>query len=144
MSESESESPSIIQTAYPSLGPRGARADPSWRWAKAGFTLDGSPVHLRTQIETENHSCSHSHLRTIQSPINLTACLWTVGGSWRTGREPMLRRGEHANSTQKDRPPTAPRQVLQGGVVASTVASQQEGHGEVWASWIKNPLLMSQ
>ena len=36
-----------------------------------------------------------------ESPINLHACLWTVGGSRRTWREPTQTRGEHANSAQK-------------------------------------------
>ena len=34
---------------------------------------------------------------------NMCPSLWTVGGSWSTGRKPTPTRGEHANTTQ-DRP----------------------------------------
>uniref|UniRef100_A0A669DAA6 Metalloendopeptidase n=1 Tax=Oreochromis niloticus TaxID=8128 RepID=A0A669DAA6_ORENI len=56
---------------------------------------------------TDNHSRSHSLTPSdnLDYPINLspqTACLWTVGGSRSTRREPTQTRGEHANSTQKD------------------------------------------
>ena len=36
-----------------------------------------------------------------QTNCQLTECLWTVGGSQRTHREPTQTRGEHANSAQK-------------------------------------------
>lgn len=40
----------------------------------------------------------------LELSINLTplpSCLWTVGGSQNTQREPSQTRGEHENSTQK-------------------------------------------
>lgn len=38
----------------------------------------------------------------LESPVNLTtACLWDVGGSHSTQRNPTQTWGEHANSTQK-------------------------------------------
>lgn len=39
----------------------------------------------------------------LESPINLNldVCLWVVGGSWNTWREPKGTQEEHANDTQK-------------------------------------------
>ena len=38
----------------------------------------------------------------LESPVNLSACFWMVGGTRRTRREPTHTRGEHAASTQTE------------------------------------------
>ncbi len=52
---------------------------------------------------TYRHSSIHTHIHTYRQ-FRVTcqpACLWTVGGSCSTWREPMQTRGEHENSTQR-------------------------------------------
>lgn len=63
-----------------------AGAYPSWHCAKGG-------VHNNnlTRIRTTTGN--------LESPIHQLACLWRR--SWRTQREPMQTRGEHANSRQR-------------------------------------------
>jgi len=53
---------SILQTTYPFLGLRGAGANPSGHWAKAGFTLATSPCQ---GCHWENMQTSHG--RTAQT-----------------------------------------------------------------------------
>ena len=74
--------PSIISTAYPLSGCRGAGANPSWHWERGGVHPGqvASPS-LGWHIERNNHSHIHTygHVRVSSSP----ACVWTVGGSQR-------------------------------------------------------------
>jgi len=66
-----------------------------------GKRLDGSAVHHRA---TQRQPCTLTLTPkdSLESPVNLTACFWMVGGSRRTRREPTHTRGEHADSTQKE------------------------------------------
>ena len=47
-----------------------------------------------------SHLYIHSRANFIQDPINLPACLWSVGGNRSTRRKPTQAQGEHANSRQ--------------------------------------------
>jgi len=85
-------------------GHRGAGAYPSGHQARGGVhpapVASPSQGHTETN-ETNNHTRSHSLLRTIYSHQLTYACFWMVGGSQSTRREPTHTQGEHANSTQK-------------------------------------------
>ncbi|MEQ2265834.1 hypothetical protein XENORESO_013298 [Xenotaenia resolanae] len=61
----------------------------------------------------------------LERPINLKVMIfWTVGGSWRTWREPMHAQGEHANIMQKDPGPgVEPMTVLLQGNSATNHAT---------------------
>ena len=73
---------------------------------KAGYTLDGSPVHHRAN--TQIYVFSHTPRGNLACPID---CL-----SLDCRRKPTQTQGEHANSTQKGprspRPGTDPRPFL--------------------------------
>ena len=82
-------------------GRGGAGAYPSSYWARGGVHPGQIASSSQGHIETNganNHTCSHSLFRTIlETPIYLTCCFWTVGGSQNTRREPTHTRGKHAN-----------------------------------------------
>ena len=67
---------------------------------EAGYTWTGH--QSITGPQRHNRAHSQSSRVNLKSPVNLTACFWTVGGSRRTRREPTHTRGEHAASTQTE------------------------------------------
>ena len=106
MSEQHSKEPIKTNISYyhkDNLGSRGAGAHPSCHWTRGevhpGQVISPSQGHT----ETNNHTRSYSLLGTIlETPVNLTCIFCTVGGSWRTWREPTQTQGEHADSTQEE------------------------------------------
>jgi len=79
----------------------GAGAYPSGHRARGGVHPGQVASPSQDHTETNNHTRSHSLLRTIlETLINLTCCFWMVGGSRSTRREATHTWGEHANSTQ--------------------------------------------
>jgi len=71
---------------------------------EAGFTWTGRH-HRATQRQTTTHSL----LRTIlETPVNLTACFWTVGGNRRTRREPTHTRENMQPPHRKNQPGVEP------------------------------------
>jgi len=114
-----SSSPLSIHTASSSLGAAGA--DPSWHRAKAGFTLDRPPVHLRAHIETDNHSCSHSHLRAIYWSSWLYHFFTTASFSFTNSLLQSVWCGPRWGSVSRWTP-------WNGGGIAGSVEGQSHGH----------------
>jgi len=86
------------------------------RWSRSHLTLGKGRVHPGQAASPSqgSHRDRQPFTLTFTPTGNLeinepAACLWTVGGSQ---REPTLPRGEHANSTQKDRPSCCEATVL--------------------------------
>jgi len=70
----------------------------------------------------------------LESPVNLTACCWTVGGTRRTQREPTHTRGEHADSTQEEPAGNQTRNPLLWGDGADHHTAVQP---QMWKSSVK-------
>ncbi|KAL6480972.1 hypothetical protein MHYP_G00090520 [Metynnis hypsauchen] len=84
-----------------SEGPGGAGAYPSCHWAKGGRIHPGQ-VASRSQGRQTHTLTPRGNLA---CPIGLTACLWTVGGNWRTRRKPTQRTCKlHTERNLADRP----------------------------------------
>lgn len=62
-------------------------------------TRQGEPCKEYQSVTglTETQPFTHSH--NVESPINLTSCLWIVGGNWSTWRKATQAQREHANFT---------------------------------------------
>lgn len=73
--------PSILHLLIDTCGCRGAGVDPSWHWAKAGYTMDKLPGHVRADKEEKQ-----PHIRNLNE-----------FEEWPGGRKPMY----SANSTQQ-------------------------------------------
>ncbi|MEQ2303988.1 hypothetical protein AMECASPLE_022416, partial [Ameca splendens] len=96
--------------------------------------LAGGRVHpgqvaspLQGNTQTIKHTLIHPPKGNFQrDQLTEQACLWTVGGTRSTWKEPRHAWGEHANSMQKDpRPGVKPRTFLLQGNSATNCATVQ-------------------
>jgi len=60
----------------------------------AGAYPSGAPGQVTSPSQATQRQTRQTLLRTLESPVDLTACCWTVRG---TRREPTHSRGEHAD-----------------------------------------------
>ncbi len=73
---------SLAVATYPLQGHRQAGANPSWHWARAGFTLDKSPVHHRlTYWDKQPFTLTLTPTGNLEPPISLLVFrLWEEAG----------------------------------------------------------------
>ncbi len=88
----------IYSFVHSAACPLQAGASPSWRWARAGYTVDPSPVHHRADIQRQTTVHVHIHTQTgnLETPVKLTCPSLDC-----RKREPTQTQDEHVNSTQK-------------------------------------------
>ena len=91
-------------------------AYPSWSWVRGTVQLDGSPAH---HWDTQRHTTILGD--SLESPVNLTACFWMVGGSRRTRREP----GENPERTHAYTGRTCPHRKNQPGSEPGTLCCEE-------------------